>query len=273
METELGQRSPSALALMPTRWSAEALEVHDLYTLERGVVTGEVGQGGQEPRNSRPRRQARRHLRWWTVVETARAGRRPQVPIAVGVAMLCLLGVLSVLTSSGSAAATAASLRFGGATQFGLDRLLIPVDNPPTSADIGATDFTIEFWMKGTEADNSGGSVGCNTSGFLWINGRIIVDRDRLASGGRDFGISVTTSGRVTFGVENASGSSYTICSSTSIDVLDNAWHHVAVQRRRSDGRLRVFVDGSLEATAAGPNGDVSYPEMARWVPHRTRTS
>ena len=196
-------------------------------------------------------------------METARAGRRPQVPIAVGVAMLCLLGVLSVLTSSGSAAATAASLRFGGATQFGLDRLLIPVDNPPTSADIGATDFTIEFWMKGTEADNSGGSVGCNTNGFLWINGRIIVDRDRLASGGRDFGISVTTSGRVTFGVENASGSSYTICSSTSIDVLDNAWHHVAVQRRRSDGRLRVFVDGSLEATATGPTGDVSYPDGA----------
>ena len=43
--------------------------------------------------------------------------------------------------------------------------------------------------------------------------------------------------------------------------VLDNQWHHVAVQRRRSDGFLSLYVDGTLQASADGPDGDVSYPD------------
>ncbi|NOT29794.1 MAG: hypothetical protein HOP15_05010, partial [Planctomycetes bacterium] len=46
--------------------------------------------------------------------------------------------------------------------------------------------------------------------------------------------------------------------------VLDGAWHHVALQRRRSDGRMQIFVDGALDAEASGalgPDGDVSYPD------------
>ena len=51
------------------------------------------------------------------------------------------------------------SLRFGGsgAAAPGADRVLIPVD-PPTTADLGATDFTIELWMAATAADNPGAS-------------------------------------------------------------------------------------------------------------------
>jgi hypothetical protein len=50
-----------------------------------------------------------------------------------------------------------------------------------------------------------------------------------------------------------------TLCSLSS--VLDSAWHHVAVERRRSDGNLWLFVDGNLEAQATGPAGDISYPD------------
>ena len=34
-------------------------------------------------------------------------------------------------------------------------------------------------------------------------------------------------------------------------------------ERRRSDGFLWLFVDGNLEAQAAGPGGDISYPDAA----------
>jgi hypothetical protein len=47
------------------------------------------------------------------------------------------------------------------------------------------------------------------------------------------------------------------ICGAT--DVADGAWHHVAVTRRRSDGLMRIFVDGQIDAQADGPEGDLSY--------------
>jgi hypothetical protein len=43
--------------------------------------------------------------------------------------------------------------------------------------------------------------------------------------------------------------------------VLDGAWHHIAVQRRRSDGYMWLYVDGRLEAQGDGPDGDISYPD------------
>src|SRR5438874_4386112 len=67
--------------------------------------------------------------------------------------------------------------------------------------------------------------------------------------------------GRVVFGLRGDGTGELTICGVT--DVLDNVWHHVAVQRRRSDGRIWLFVDGRLETQAAGPGGDISYPDNA----------
>jgi hypothetical protein len=51
-----------------------------------------------------------------------------------------------------------------------------------------------------------------------------------------------------------------------STDVLDGVWHHVAVQRRESDGQMQIWVDGVLDAEgpmAGGPSGDMSYPPAA----------
>ena len=110
--------------------------------------------------------------------------------------------------------------------------------------------------MKALASQNSSASVTCGNTN-VWINGNIIVDRDRFNQG-RNYGISIA-GGNVVFGVMDEFGTAMTICGTT--DVLDDDWHHVAVQRRISDGQLWLFVDGSEEATATGPTGDISYPD------------
>jgi hypothetical protein len=142
-----------------------------------------------------------------------------------------------------------------------IDRVKIRIDDPATSlpgppADIGATDFTIEFWMKGVASQNQAGAVACGAN-INWIFGNIVIDRDRYNQD-RKFGVSVA-GGRLVWGVSGAGTGDVTICGSSV--VLDGLWHHVAVQRRHSDGYLWLFVDGALETQADGPNGDVSYPD------------
>jgi hypothetical protein len=151
------------------------------------------------------------------------------------------------------------ALRFYGNGRNDIDRVKIRVDDPATISagppvDVGSTSFTIEFWLRGTRADNRAAAVNCG-AGHGWIYGNVVVDRDRYAQG-RKYGISLGA-GRVAFGV--TAQDSVTICGNR--DVLDGAWHHVAVQRRRSDGWLSIYVDGSLDAQGDGPDGDISYPD------------
>ena len=124
--------------------------------------------------------------------------------------------------------------------------------------DVGSTDFTIELWMRANAADNDAGPIACDD--YNWINGNIrniLVDRDRFNQG-RAFGLSIG-GGLLSFGVINQSSLSETICGTTN--VLDGEWHHVAVARRISDGFLWIWLDGSLEASGDGPDGDISYPD------------
>ncbi len=112
--------------------------------------------------------------------------------------------------------------------------------------------------MKADAADNTAAAVTCGAN-VAWINGNIVVDRDRFGLD-RKFGVSIA-GGAVVFGVSGDGTGDRTICGSR--DVLDSRWHHVAVERRRSDGRMRLFVDGILDAEGDGPDGDVSYPDDA----------
>jgi len=135
----------------------------------------------------------------------------------------------------------------------GLDRVLIPIDAPPRPVDVGATDFTIEFWMRALPGEN-GGAARCNEKDG-WIYGNIIFDRDIDGDGDYgDFGISLGN-GRVVFGVSvGAAGTS--VCSSQS--VTDGQWHHIAAVRT-VNGAMQLFVDGALQATAQGAAGNASY--------------
>jgi hypothetical protein len=166
-----------------------------------------------------------------------------------------------VTLACGPRAASGASLRFHGNGVNDIDRVKIRVDDPLTDlpgppADVGATDFTIEFWMRARAADNSAPPVACGAN-IDWIYGNILLDRDRYNQD-RKFGLSIA-GGRVVFGVSGDGAGDRTICGATG--VLDDAWHHVAVQRRRSDGWMWLYVDGVLQSQANGPDGDISYPD------------
>ncbi len=166
--------------------------------------------------------------------------------------------VVAAVLLLGTAAVQAGSLRFLGTGTGDIDRVKIPLDAPPRPVDVGATDFTLEWWMKAAPGDNAAGQATCDAADG-WITGHVLLDRDVFGDGDHgDFGVSVTGC-RLAFGV-SAGAAGTTICGGT--DVADGAWHHVAVTRRRADGRLRIYVDGVLDAAGAGgvgPDRDVSY--------------
>jgi glucose/arabinose dehydrogenase len=186
----------------------------------------------------------------------------------VGVAGL-MMGSSALAQSSASSAA----LRFYG-TGIGppgqQDRVRIQIDDdapgPDASApcDVGSGSFTIEFWMRGTLADNSTGNSGGDIECFCnnWISGNIIVDRDIFNGTDRDWGISIA-GGFVRFGVgPGNAGGAVDVTVEGNVNALDGQWHHVACVRDFSAGQLRVYVDGALDfAGSAGANfADVSYP-------------
>jgi hypothetical protein len=172
--------------------------------------------------------------------------------------VLCvtLIGAICVLilqTSKSMAQNNGYSLRFYGHGVDDVDRVKIPID-PPVPADVGATDFTFEWWMKATIEEN--GSPSCTPGGDNWIYGNIIFDRDIWGPGDYgDYGISLA-GGRIAFGANNGD-SGETLCG--SVLVADGSWHHVAVARHCADGLLRIFVDGQLDGEVGGSDGDVSY--------------
>jgi hypothetical protein len=165
--------------------------------------------------------------------------------------------IFIAVMAAGAAAAQETSLRFfgNGVAAPQQDRVTIALDAPARPVDVGAGDFTIELWLKSAAGNASGA---CVSGGDGWIDGNIVLDRDVFGSGDAgDFGLSLFgAGGRLAFGVD-AGGSGTTICGAS--DVADGAWHHVALTRRASDGQLRLFVDGQLDASGAGPSGDVSY--------------
>ena len=159
-------------------------------------------------------------------------------------------------------AAFAASLRFFGNGDNGIDRVKIQIDDPARPADVGATDFTLEWWMRALPGENASDDVTCDANQG-WVLGNVVFDRnifnvpaDPALNGA--FGVSLT-GGHIAFGV-SAGTAGNTICGQT--DVTDGAWHHVAVTRQESDGTLRIYIDGVLDAEGGdnvGADKDVSY--------------
>ena len=119
--------------------------------------------------------------------------------------------------------------------------------------------------MAATAADNPGAAVTCDVAGLhLDAPGAALIDRDRwpaLSADGRDFGASVTTDGRLAFGVQNGAGAAWTTCTA-GVNVLDGAWHHIALQRAAD----RHHVDlgrRPAPALAAGPRATSRTPTSA----------
>ena len=138
------------------------------------------------------------------------------------------------------------------------DRVKIRIDGPASVLDVGS-DFTIDFWLRASAANNTG-TVTAQGNGDGWITGNVVIDRDIFGSGDNgDFGISIGGSGGtrvVAFGTD-VGGSGLTIVGTNQVG--DNAWRHIAVTRVRTSGEMRIYVDGRLDAQGTGPTGDISY--------------
>ncbi|MDW8111689.1 MAG: LamG-like jellyroll fold domain-containing protein, partial [Candidatus Bipolaricaulota bacterium] len=148
------------------------------------------------------------------------------------------------------------SLRFYGTGSGDIDRVKIPIRSAHGASlpvNVGATDFTIEFWMRFVPGENTSGP--CTEGEDTWIYGNILFDRDIFgAPDYGDFGISLY-GGRIAFGVHNGA-SGYTICGNGTLAA--SQWHHIAVTRR-TNGEMRIFVNGTLSRSASGPAGNISY--------------
>lgn len=154
------------------------------------------------------------------------------------------------------------ALRFCGTGADDIDRVKIRIDDPSTdtpgpAVDVGAADFTVEFWMRALPGENPADGVECGGNAN-WIYGNIVIDRDRHTQT-REYGMSLA-GGRMVFGVRADMDEPFTICGSTRID--DGEWHHVAATREGDSGAMSLWVDGRLDASAdRGPAGDISYPD------------
>ncbi len=175
-------------------------------------------------------------------------------PLITRAPRACSLAALVAAFAVTAAPAAGTSLRFEGTGTDDVDRVKIRIDGPARPADVGASDFTIEFFLRARPGDNP--ATPCRAGNDGWIYGHVIIDRDVYGAGDRgDIGISLFADG-LAFGVSDENGGE-TVCAPGAL--ADDAWHHVAAVRRAGDGALLVFIDGALRAEGLGPTGDVSY--------------
>lgn len=147
------------------------------------------------------------------------------------------------------------SIRFQGNGHGDIDRIKIPLQ-PQKPANVGAQDFTFEWWMKANPGDNTSMARCGENDG--WIYGNILFDRDVWDQGDYgDYGIALNE-GRIAFGVNDGANGN-TVCA--SMDVADGSWHHVAVTREVGSGKLAIYVDGNLDTLGEVPTGNISYRE------------
>jgi len=110
-----------------------------------------------------------------------------------------------------------------------------------------ASDFSIAYWMKTTATGGSG----------QWWSGMGMVDGDAPGTAA-DFGTSLLGS-HAAFGVGNPDT---TVTSGLSIN--DGNWHHIAAMRLNATGLMKLYVDGNLQYTTAGPTNVRSAPTGLR---------
>ena len=81
---------------------------------------------------------------------------RAKNPMRTGIFALALVVLFgAAVGDTPLAQASRFSLRFHGNGANDIDRVKIRIDGPEVPADVGATDFTIEWWMKATPGRTS----------------------------------------------------------------------------------------------------------------------
>lgn len=103
------------------------------------------------------------------------------------------------------------------------------------------THATLALWIR-TEVSGRG------VAGDAWHVGSGLLDGEQMGSV-NDFGLCLVGA-QAAFGVGNPD---VTVSSTTEVD--DGAWHHVAATRDDSSGQILLYVDGMLEAQMTGATG------------------
>jgi hypothetical protein len=174
------------------------------------------------------------------VAATVTAGSATSLTFVVPAGVVPGTFAVVVTTPTGSAsrsytvlAAPGNALAFDGSGDY--------VSLPPGVAAALQNDFTLEYWVRTTQA-------GTGSSGGQWWQGTGLVDGE-VTGPTADYGTSLLA-GRVAFGVGNPSGTDVTIQSTTLIN--DGRWHYVVATRQASTGALALYVDGQPQATGTG---------------------
>lgn len=99
--------------------------------------------------------------------------------------------------------------------------------SPPASLNFGTGDFSIEGWVRSTNAATAV---------------RTVLDH-RLNGGGNGFSLYIS------FGHPGLQISGANVTAATSPSVVDGAWHHLAVSVSRSTNECKIYVDGVAYST------------------------
>ncbi|HEY9062946.1 MAG TPA: PA14 domain-containing protein [Pseudobacteroides sp.] len=91
-------------------------------------------------------------------------------------------------------------------------------------------DFTVSFWIKTSQ-------VGLQDQ---WYNGIGLVDAD-IGGLANDFGI-VLAGKKLGVGIGNPDSTMY-----SQTDISDSNWHHCTVSRDKTNGKVKIYIDGRLE--------------------------
>lgn len=141
------------------------------------------------------------------------------------------------------------ALNFGWLPQDDVRGEWVNIPNSPISGS-----FTIEFWVKGAMASGS-------YNGHWWT-GLGIIDADIyggfFATPDNDFGISLSDYGKIAFGVGALGGNDVTI--KTTSDVNDQQWHHIAATWDQSSKAMKLYLDGTLNASGTSSNSSNRTP-------------
>jgi hypothetical protein len=142
------------------------------------------------------------------------------------------------------------SMDFNGTVDVNYDRVTIPIysGGNPTTANIGSTDFTLEYWLRASASGNNG-------SGGAWWNGNITVDRDMFGGATRAYGMSIRAGVMCFYCYPNGQTP---ITIEGGGDLRNDTWVHIAATYNRTSGGTQLYVNGSRVATGSPGAGDVS---------------
>jgi hypothetical protein len=148
-------------------------------------------------------------------------------------------GVSATWSTSGSPTTTTTSPRFGTASYQGNSSSHI-VSNQVAAYQAGSSDFTVDFWMRGTDATT-----------LQYICGFLDGSQTTFSAGWYIY-YDASKFLRGTFG--NTSASSFQT-NTGATTVLDGNWHHIALVKTSSS--VQIYIDGVATGSPVTPSGSM----------------